>query len=234
MTSAYDPHGAALLDYERGATDAMLACEQDGERDDVPAAFWFRTEIDPIEAAALDLCRGRILDVGGGTGVHALLLQARGHAVTAIDVDAAAVEIMRRRGVRDARQADLDDFDSGPFDTVISICNGLDKVGKLRDQPRFLHAMRALLAPGGQLIVDSFDLRIGADAARALIAAKTAQGRYFGEIDLRFSYGGLVGAPFTVLQVDAEALGEVARTSGFGCDILQRRAGHYLARLVPQ
>lgn len=71
---------------------------------------------------------------------------------------------MRRRGVHDALQADFLDFDDGPFDTVLSICNGLDKVGTLRDPPRFLNAMRALLATGGQLIVDSFDLPIGADA----------------------------------------------------------------------
>ncbi|WEX08912.1 hypothetical protein [Chelativorans sp. AA-79] len=78
MTAAYDPHGAAMLDYERGITDAMLVCEQDGERDDIPAAFWFRTGIEPLEAAALDLCRGRILDVGAGTEIHALLPQVRG------------------------------------------------------------------------------------------------------------------------------------------------------------
>ncbi|MCZ0964259.1 hypothetical protein [Paracoccus benzoatiresistens] len=117
---------------------------------------------------------------------------------------------------------------------MLSICNGLDKVGRLRDLPPFLHRMRALLGDGGQLIVDSFDLRITADgAARARIAAKAAQGRYFGKIDLRFSYAGRVGVPFTVLQVDAETLREIARTCGFGCDILQRRGGHYLARLVP-
>lgn len=63
-----------MLDYERGVSDAMLVCELDGERDDVPAAFWFRTVIDPLQATALDLRRGRVLDVGGGTGVHAPFL----------------------------------------------------------------------------------------------------------------------------------------------------------------
>lgn len=234
MSAAYEPHGLALLDYERGVTDAVLACEQDGVRDDVPAAFWFRTEIDTLEAAALALCRGRVLDLGGGTGVHALLLQERGHAVTAIDVEGAAVGIMLRRGVRDARQADLFTFEGGAFDTVLAICNGLDKVGCLSDLPRFLHRMRALLAPGGQLLVDSFDLRVGADeAAKARMAEKTALGRYFGEVDLRLSYGGLTGPCFSVLHVDETTLAQVAEAAGFLCDVPQRRAGHYLARLVP-
>jgi SAM-dependent methyltransferase len=235
VREAYGPHGMALLDYERGVAGATLVCEQDGERDDVPAAFWFRREFDPLEAAALDLCRGLVLDLGAGTGVHTLRLQACGHAVTAIDVEPACVEIMRRRGVRDARQAELFEFVGGPFDTVLSICNGLDKVGRLGDLPRFLEKMQGFPAPGGQLLVDSFDLRIGADAAvRARIAAKTVRGRYFGEVDLRLAYRNQSGAPFTALHVDPETLGQVASAARLSCDILRRHAGHYLARLVSQ
>lgn len=65
MRQAYDPHGVALLDCFRGKTSAMLICHQDGVRDDVPAAFWLRETIDPLETLALDLCRGRVLDAGG-------------------------------------------------------------------------------------------------------------------------------------------------------------------------
>lgn len=38
-SAAYAPHGTALLDRERGIADAVLTCEQDGVRDDLPAAF---------------------------------------------------------------------------------------------------------------------------------------------------------------------------------------------------
>lgn len=233
--SAYGLHGAALLDHERGAPDMVLGVEQEGARDDVPAAFWFRREIDTLEQAALDLCRGRILDLGAGTGVHALRLQHAGHAVTAIEVEPACVEIMRRRGVRDARQADLLAFEGGPFDTLISLCNGLDKVGRLADLPRFLAQVRALLAPGGQFLADSFDLRVGADdAARKRFAAREVEGRFWGEMDLRFLYRGETGAPFTVLHVDAGTLSDAARAEGLGCEVLRQEGGHYLARLEPK
>ena len=234
MTHAYDPHGAAVLDCFRGAADAVLICHQDGARDDVPASFWLRDKIDPLEMHALALCRGRVLDVGAGTGVHTLSLQQRGLDVTAIDVSFDCVTIMRERGVRDARAADFYSFDGGPFDTVINLCNGLDKVGCLRDLPRFLNAMWKLLAPGGQLIADSFDLRIDADAAsRAVMARKTATGRYFGEMDLRFEYKGRLGAPFSVLQVDYETLAKVASDHDWLAEKLAERGGHYLARLTP-
>ncbi len=188
--SAYDLHGAALLDCFRGETSAMLICHQDGGRDDVPAAFWLRETIDPLEALALDLCCGRVLDVGAGAGLHALELQRRGIEVTAIDIAPECVMIMRERGVRSAELADLYEFGGGGFDTIICLCNGLDKVGRLADLPRFLGRIRELLAPGGQLIADSFDLRVGADAARlAELARKETTGRYFGETDTRAAAG---------------------------------------------
>jgi SAM-dependent methyltransferase len=231
MRPAYDPHGAALLDCFRGDSSALLICHQDGLRDDVPAAFWLRERIDPLETLALDICRGRVLDVGAGAGLHALELQRRGFEVTAIDIATDCVTIMRERGVRHAVTADLYPFDGGPFDTIICLCNGLDKVGRLADLPQFLDRMRQLLAPDGQLIADSFDLRVGADEARlAELARKQAAGRYFGEIDLRFEYKGRSGAPFSTLQVDYETLSRIAGEHGWRCELVKRDGSHYLAR----
>jgi SAM-dependent methyltransferase len=232
MTPAYDPHGAALLDCYRGEASAMLICYQDGTRDDVPAAFWLRTEIDPLESLALDLCKGRVLDLGAGAGLHTLELQRRGLEVTAIDISRDCVTIMKDRGVYDAKVADLYAFEDAPFDTVLSICNGLDKVGRLADLPRFLDRMRQLLAPSGQLLADSFDVRVGADESRlAKLEGKVADGRYFGEMDLRFEYKGKVGEAFSTLQVDYETLMKTAVGVGWMCELVASNGGHYLARL---
>jgi SAM-dependent methyltransferase len=209
----------------------MLICHQDGGRDDVPAAFWLREAIDPLEALGLDLCRGRVLDVGAGAGLHALELQRRGFEVTAIDIAPECVTIMRERGVRNAVMADLYAFNDSPFDTIICLCNGLDKVGRLADLPRFLQRMRGLLAPGGQLIADSFDLRVGAETARlGELAKKEAAGRYFGEMDLQFEYKGRSGAPFSVLHIDFETLSYIAEQHGWRCELIGSDDGHYLAR----
>jgi SAM-dependent methyltransferase len=233
MTSAYSPHGAALLDYFSGNTAATLICEQDGVRDDVPVSFWFRNVTDPIERMALDLSRGRVLDVGAGTGVHTLVLQRRGLDVTAIDIEPACVEIMRQRGVTGAVLADLHTFDAGPFDTIFCLCNGLDKVGRLADLPRFLDRMAALLAPGGQLLADSFDLRVGAAGPRLeALVRKQSTGRYFGEMDLVFEYDGRRGDPSIVLHVDPVTLADTATAGGWTTEIPRQDGGHYLARLT--
>lgn len=197
-------------------------------------AFWLRSDIDPLERLALDLCRGRVLDVGAGAGLHSLELQRQGLEVTAIDVAEGCVEIMRDRGVVNAFHADLYDFEGGRFDTILCICNGLDKVGPLAKLPSFLQRMRALLAPGGQLLADSFDVRVDAnEAGIAALARKSAAGRYFGEIDLRFEYKGVAGEPFTVLQVDYDTLACTSIREGWTSHRIARDRGHYLARLVP-
>jgi len=231
MKGAYNPHGAALLDCYRGQTNALLTVYQDGERDDVPAAFWLRTTLDPLEQLGLDLCRGRVLDLGAGAGVHALELQRRGFEVTAIDIAAECVEIMRERGVRNAHALDMFELDHGEFDTIIALCNGLDKVGRLQDLPRFFDRARRLLAPGGQLIADSFDLWVGASEERqAQLTRKQASGRFYGELDLRFEYKGESGAAFSALHVDYPKLAEIAERAGWTCERVQQVGGHYLVR----
>jgi 2-polyprenyl-3-methyl-5-hydroxy-6-metoxy-1,4-benzoquinol methylase len=149
------------MDCFRGNTSAVLVCYQDGQRDDVPAAFWLREKIDPLESLALDLCRGTVLDVGAGAGPHALELQRRGFTPTAIDVSPECVSIMRERGVLDAQEASIESFRGGTYDTILCLCNCLDKVERLSNLPHFLARMGQLLAPGGQLLADSFDLRRG-------------------------------------------------------------------------
>jgi SAM-dependent methyltransferase len=231
MTRAYDPHGAALLDCFRGKSDAMLICYQDGKRDDVPASFWLREQIDPLETLGLDLCKGRVLDVGAGAGLHTLELQRRGFDVTAIDISADCVSIMRERGVKRAEVADLFAFRDEPFDTIINLCNCLDKVGTLANLPRFLERMRSLLSPGGQIIADSFDVRMNATEAQlAEQKKKTDSGRYFGELDLRFEYNGQRGEPFSVLQIDYDCLAQVAERHGWTCEVVKNSGGHYLMR----
>lgn len=200
----------------------------------MPAAFWLRSVFDPLEDEALALCRGRILDLGAGAGVHTLTLQERGLDVTAIDIAPGCVTVMRERGVRNALVGDAFGLELGRFDTILSICNGLDKVGTLADLPRFLERMRAMLTPDGQLLADSFDLRVGADAAQtAKLQERQTSGEYFGELSLCFEYKGKRGAPFQALHVDFDTLAAAAAKAGLTCELLRQEGAHYLVRARP-
>jgi SAM-dependent methyltransferase len=94
-------YGEALLAYAQGDDGAVMVLERDdGSRAEVPVSVFFRQSDawSAMDREALRLCRGRVLDVGAGTGIHALWLQEHRHEVTALDLCAPAVDIMRRDG----------------------------------------------------------------------------------------------------------------------------------------
>lgn len=97
---------------------------------------------------------GRVLDVGCGTGEHALMAAGLGLDATGVDASGTALTIARRKAdergldarflVWDALQlADLGEF----FDTVLDC--GLFHVFDDPERPRFVDALRASMPAGG-------------------------------------------------------------------------------------
>jgi 2-polyprenyl-3-methyl-5-hydroxy-6-metoxy-1,4-benzoquinol methylase len=129
----WQPHAAAMEAFHRGQRDARIVVYDDYERDEVPVSYFFRrpSEFPSLEWTALDLCRGRVLDVGAGSGCHSLVLQERGFDVTAIEVLPSLVRILEERGVKQVEAASWMDVDAGSFDTVLMMMNGLGLVETL-------------------------------------------------------------------------------------------------------
>jgi len=232
------PHGRALLDFYNGESAAAVVTHgDDGESEVVPSSVFFRGPADfsALEEAALDLCRGRVLDAGAGAGCHALVLQEHGLSVCAIDIAPEAVEVMRKRGVRDARCADIFHFRDGVFDTLLLMMNGIGVVEDLAGLDRFLADAHGLLAPGGQILLDSYDptLPEDGDGASAREAGVSRSKRYVGEMRFRLEYKGKKGPTLTWLFLDAGLLAERALKAGWCCEVIwQEEEGHYLARLT--
>ena len=137
-----------------------------------------------------------------------------------------------RRGVKDARVADLfDESFAGCYDTVLMLMNGSGIVGRLERMPLFFRRMKLLLAQGGQVLMDSSDLRyIYEDEDGAMDIDLNA--RYYGELDFRMQYKKVKGAPFGWLYVDFDTLAGYARESGFRAELVAEGEHYdYLARL---
>jgi SAM-dependent methyltransferase len=234
-TDPREPHGRAIRDYFDGDEDARLIVHSSlGEHDELPVSVFFRgaAEFFPFERAALALCRGRVLDVGAGTGVHALYLQNRGQDVCAIDVLPDAIDIMRERGVRDVRLARIDEIEDERFDTVLMMMNGIGILGTLEGLDRFLSDASRLLEPGGQILLDSGPGRLVGEAGDAAIAVPVDDSGYPGEAWIELEYRGEKGPPFRELYADSETLCEAARANGWVCEIVFRDGhGGYVARL---
>ena len=230
LRAALEPFGRALRAHAQGVTGRTLVVHSDaGAAERVPVALFFRAgrRLRPIDRKAVALCRGRVLDVGAGAGGVALALQSAGVAVTAIEILPAAVTVMRARGVRDARRADVRAFrPRQPYDTVLALMNGTAPAGTLDALPAWLGALAAPLAEGGCVLLDSTDLRSpGARAVRA-------DGRYVGEVQYQLEYDGRRGPPFPQLFVDPRRLARAARAVGLVSEVVWRGGGGaYLARL---
>jgi SAM-dependent methyltransferase len=110
-----------------------------------------------VERRAMRFVRGRVLDVGCGAGRVSLHLQARGHAIVAIDESPLAIDVARRRGVRDARVLALADVDVslGVFDTVLVARNNLGLAGEGRRAGALLRRLAAVTSPRGRIVTDS-------------------------------------------------------------------------------
>jgi SAM-dependent methyltransferase len=236
---AWTPHVAAMLAYHQGARDATIVVYDDYERDEVPVGYFFRRPADfpSFERRALELCRGRVLDIGAGSGCHTLALQERGLSVTAIEIAPELVEVLRARGVRDARLATWMDLEAEPYDTVFVMMNGLGLAETLSGLRPFLRRLRRLVRSDGQVLADSTDVRVHMDPEAGHTGTlQRPDGRYLGELHFQLEFDGRKGAPFSQLYVDPGTLGQHAAAEGWDCEVVLSpdEYGHYLARLAPK
>ena len=224
-----DPMGAAIADYyNKGRAAKLRVFSSQFEEDEIPAEQLFRTfdEMPPLEQEALRLASGKILDCGAGSGCHALALQEMGKEVEAIDISPLSVEVMQKRGVRQAYQINL--FDENylqKFDTILMLMNGSGIIGKLENMGAFFAKMKQLLNPGGCIYMDSSDLRYLFEDEDGSFLVDLAAG-YYGEIDFRMQYKQIKGEPFDWLYVDFQTLSYYAAENGFKTEMVQE-GEHY-------
>ena len=231
---ALKPYAQAILDHHHGTKEDPLTIERDdGHTEDLDVNVFFR-EMWPSDRKALDLCRGKVLDIGAGAGVHSLALQVMGLEVHAIDILPEAVEVMRGRGVKHVTCQDVMEIPSADFDTLLLLGRGIGFVEDLSGLDRFLRQARNLVADGGQLLLDSCDVTQDQKTIHAAYQkANLDAGRYPGQVRFRFRYGDLVGDYLTWLHVDYDTLSGSARKRGWRPGlIIQENDGNYLAPLI--
>ncbi|MFN5845819.1 MAG: SAM-dependent methyltransferase, partial [Flavobacteriia bacterium] len=98
-----DPVGAAILEYAVSKKPNDIIVSSDICEDDIiPVEVLFRTydEMPELEQQAIELCKGKVLDVGAGSGVHSFELHDRGLDVNPIEVSEGAVNYMKKAGLK--------------------------------------------------------------------------------------------------------------------------------------
>lgn len=236
MNSKMDPMGKAIAEYHKTGKAAKLRVFSPMfEEDEMPLATLFRSyeSMPQIEQKALDMARGRVLDVGAGAGCHALVLQERGMDVTAIDISPLSVKTMKERGVRKVFEQDFFAMESR-FDTILMLMNGIGILGSLKRMPAFFRQLDKVLAPGGQVLCDSSDVSYVFETEEGIIELPDGMD-YYGEHRFQMRYKETIGEPFDWLYLDADTLKEEAGRNGYAVEVVAE-GNHYdfLARITKE
>src|SRR5688572_26505966 len=106
-----DLFGKAILDFQTNNSPEDLITETSiSEADEMSVAYLFRSydKMPKLEQKALQLAKGKVLDVGCGAGSHSLTIQNdRNREVTAIDISPNAIQACTLRGLKDATVQDV-------------------------------------------------------------------------------------------------------------------------------
>lgn len=227
-----DVFGEALKDqFIKPPAETLWVHNSYDEPEEMPVDIYFRDEdeMPELELKALDLCRGRVLDVGAGVGSHALLLQKRGFDVTGMDISEAAVTIMKQRGLKKAIQGNILTYkpDANKYNTLLFMMNGIGLTGSLAGLKSFLTQVKALIHTDGQLVFDSSDL------SYLYLEVPFPESGYFGEVSFRYEYKSVKGPWFKWVYVDQKTLIDIATQTGWKTEVIfEDENDQYLARLT--
>ena len=228
-----DLFGKALLDYQNGNyTEDLITSTSISDEDELPLPYLFRSykEMPKLEQKALQLAKGKVLDVGCGSGSHSLYLQSKGIDVKAIDISKGAIEVTKLRGVLNSELKDvLNETDT--FDTILLLMNGTGIFQELSQVSKYLKHLKSLLKPQGQILIDSSDITYMYEDDDGGVW-QNMNSDYYGELDYFLSYKGEDETPMKWLYLDFNTLLTACRAVGLQCELaIEGEHYDYLARL---
>ena len=236
MSKSSDPFGQALISYLEGNKSGEITVVSDIVEDDfIPVSYLFRgyAQMPPLEKRALSLCAGKILDVGAGSGCHSLYLQSEGHNVTALEISPLAAEALKRQEIKKVEEIDFFSFVApNKFDTILLLMNGLGIAKTLDELPAFLQHCKSLLAPGGQILLDSSDIKYLFEEEDGTFLINLNDS-YYGEVEYQMIFETTKGARFDWLFLDFDLLQHYAEENGLkAVKIADGSHYDYLAKLT--
>lgn len=230
-----DLFGKAILDFQTNNSPSAIITETNiSEADEMDVAYLFRTykEMPKLEKKALQLSKGKVLDIGCGAGSHSLYLQNdKNLEVTSIDISENAIQACELRGLKKAKILNILDLENEKFDTILLLMNGTGIFRTLAETSKYLLKLKSLLAANGQILIDSSDIIYMFDEDED--GSKWIPGDgYYGELTFTISYKNQTEEPFPWLYLDYNTLQNAAFANGLQCELVEEgKHFDYLARL---
>jgi SAM-dependent methyltransferase len=155
-----DVWGAIYRDHLAGHVHPYVIERDDGLAHTIPSAeAYFKAPRSDVERELLDSLGGPVLDLGAGAGSHALYLEGRGLAVTAVDASEGAIDVCQRRGCHDARLMDIRSLklERDHYSAIIVMGNTLGIHQTPETLPVLLRELARAASPGARLLCATLD-----------------------------------------------------------------------------
>jgi len=214
-----DLFGRALYDYQfNHKPEDLETWTHLTDREILPIAYLFRKyeEMPEIEKIALDLCHGKILDVGAGSGIHSKYLQGINKDVTALDFSEWGHKVLQAQGLKKIIQSDFFELHHQKYDTILLLMNGVGIVEKAIYTDRLFKKLDELLIENGIAFIHSSDLKYLFESGGGY--AMPSDG-YYGDVQFFISYKGET-EKFDWTYIDAQTLQTFAFQNGFNSEII--------------
>lgn len=228
-----DVFGKAIVDFHKGKNTVIGTYSSIGGWDELPVKYLFRSfeDMPDIEQTALKMAFGKVLDLGCGAGSHSLHLQNQGFYVKPVDISEGAIDVCRLRGLDNAEMINLWDLKGTRYDTILALMNGAGICGSMKKIPEFLLHLKSLLAPGGQILVDSSDIIYMFEDENGEVDLSEVQ-HYYGEVEFQSAYLGENSGSYPWLYIDFYNLQHQATLLNLKCELVKIGPHYdYLARL---
>jgi SAM-dependent methyltransferase len=216
-----DAFGHALMDFYRGIGGWAVVERDDGYIDSSEGIdiYFAGYKMWPThQRRAIELAKGRVLDIGCGAGRHALYLQAKGLDVTGIDESPLAIRVCRERGLQRARVASITRIPSnlGVFDTILMLGNNFGLFGSQRRARWLLRRLRGLTSDNGRILAESHNPFATKNAFhRRYQKSNVSRGRMRGQVRIRLRYQSYVTKWFDYLLVSRKEMQGITRGTGW-------------------
>jgi hypothetical protein len=138
--------------------------------------------------------------------------------VVGIDVSPSALEVARRRGVRDVRELPVTRVgrDLGRFDTFVMFGNNFGLMGSRRRAPWLLRRFRSIANEGARILATSVDpYKTDNPEHLAFHERNRERGRMSGQLRIRIRYQSHKTPWFDYLLASPEEMAELAEGTGW-------------------
>jgi len=222
MKLSKDAYGQEIWAYFEGRRSFEIVERDDGYLDvSKGPKLYFADYKDwsDHEKKAIQLVRGKVLDIGCGAGRHSLYLQNKGLDVTGIDNSPLAIKVCKARGLKQARVLsifEIDKLKSHSFDTIILLGNNLGLFGSSENAKSLLKRFYKLTTSRGLILAESRDPYKTDDPFHLEYhKLNKKRGRLPGQLRIRIRFEKYVGEWFDYLLVSKNEMKEILKSTGW-------------------